>query len=139
MQKFALADGRRFAFYWTPEHGRTHVVWEAGGIGGRFTREGGTGTYGFPSEDKTAYAYGARQTFRPNGKETRSYWSPTTGTRTMNGKGAIFSRWVDLGHATTLGFPTTDETAQADGSVTLKFSSGAELRWTEDGGVERVR
>ena len=197
MQKFALADGRRFAFYWTPEHGRTHVVWEAGGIGGRFTREGGTGTYGFPSEDETAYAYGARQTFRLNGKETRFYWSPTTGTRTMNGKGAIFSRWVDLGHATTLGFPltdeqaipggaqqvfraqngwetrliwspatgthkvaangalywywvnngytstlgfpTTDETAQADGSVTLKFSSGAELRWTEDGGVERVR
>ncbi|MGH1978757.1 hypothetical protein, partial [Rothia sp. L_38] len=53
--------------------------------------------------------------------------------------GALYWYWVNNGYTSTLGFPTTDETVQADGSVTLKFSSGVELRWTEAGGVKRVR
>ncbi|MBF0808365.1 hypothetical protein E4U03_07055 [Rothia nasimurium] len=82
MQKFALADGRRFAFYWTPRHHRTHVVWEAGAIGGRFTAAGGTARYGFPD---------------------------------------------------------TDEVSHPDGSVTVSFTKGAVVRWTAEGGVQRIR
>lgn len=197
VQKFALADGRKYAMYWTPAHHRTHVVWEGGAIGWRFTREGGTARYGFPSEDEVAYSYGARQTFNLGSADYRFYWSASTGVAVMNGRGGIFNKWVAMGHAPVvgfpaadeqaipggvqqrfrnlqgretllvwspstgtksliaggglyhywlnngytsgLGFPTTDETAHADGSVTLNFSSGAQLKWTAKDGVQRIK
>lgn len=197
VQKFALADGRRYAMYWTSAHHRTHVVWEGGAIGGRFTREGGTARYGFPAEDEAAYSYGVRQTFNRGSTENRFYWSASTGVKVMNGRGGIFNKWVAMGHAPAVGFPATDEqtipggvqqrfrnlrgqetllvwspstgtkslmamgglyyywlnngytsglgflttneTAHADGSVTLSFSNGAQLRWTAKDGVQRIK
>lgn len=40
---------------------------------------------------------------------------------------------------TTITFTTADETAHADGSVTLNFSSGAQLKWTAKDGVQRIK
>lgn len=141
MQKFALADGRRHAFYWTPRHHRTHVVWEAGAIGHRFTAEGGTGRYGFPDTDEQAIAGGgAQQRFTTSsGGSTLFVWSPTTGTKKLVAGGGIYWYWVNNGYTSSLGFPSTDETLQADGSVTAHFSSGAVIRWTAADGVQRIR
>lgn len=74
-----------------------------------------------------------------NGRETRLVWSPQTGAHQLVAQGALYWYWVNNGYTTSLGFPASDETVQADGSVTLTFSTGVELRWTQAGGVERVR
>lgn len=198
MQKFALADGRINALYWTPQTSRTHRVWEGGAIGGRFTRDGGTNTYGFPVEDEVAIAHGYRQVYQYGAKHQRIYWAPNTGAYLVNGNGAIFWAWANRGGTLTDGFPvtdelkdqgdgvvqffrkvdggetgiwwspatgakalnsrgalyyhwlkngyinrwgypTTDETPHADGSVTVAFSSGVELKWNPATGVQRIR
>lgn len=141
MQKFALADGRRFAFYWTPRHHRTQVVWEAGAIGGRFTAAGGTARYGFPDTDEQAVpGGGAQQRFTtPSGAGTLFVWSPTTGAKTLVADGGIYWYWVNNGYTSSLGFPTTDEVSHPDGSVTVSFTKGAVVRWTAEGGVQRIR
>lgn len=141
MQKFALADGRRFAFYWTPRHHRTHVVWEAGAIGGRFTAAGGTARYGFPDTDEQAVpGGGAQQRFTtPSGAGILFVWSPTTGAKTLVAEGGIYWYWVNNGYTSSLGFPTTDEVSHPDGSVTVSFTKGAVVRWTAEGGVQRIR
>ena len=198
MQKFTTSTGRTSAFYWTSTTG-ARVVKEYGAIGGKFTAEGGTVTYGFPNEDEVdmgnggvrqifsdgslinrfywspgtgahnikghgaIYAYwlsqgglntdgypvtdeisagngGVVQYFRDsNGGETGYYWSPASGTHKVNSKGAIYFHWLKNGYTRTLGYPVTDETTHADGSATVKFSSGVTLRWTANGGVQQIR
>ncbi|MFW0120383.1 S8 family serine peptidase [Rothia sp. P5764] len=132
MQKFATASGAVTAFYWTPSHHRTHTVWENGGIGSRFTREGGTGTYGFPSEDETPIYHGYRQIFASGTTEARFYWAPNTGTKVVNGRGAIFARWVGNGGIPVHGFPATDEVEAGAGGVTQLFRTahGVETVYT---------
>lgn len=197
MQKFSLPGRGVTALYQHQGSTNVHSVEEYNGIGSKFTVEGGTGTFGFPVEQETAYAYGARQSFTLNGLTHRIYWSPQTDSHVMKEYGAIFARWVNMGHAYSLGFPVTDEIreegsvvqyfrdrqgretgiwwhpqhgthamnskgaiywhwrhaggyralgypvsseqAHADGSVTVKFSSGTTLRWTETGGVTQER
>ncbi len=118
LQRFKLASGGQYSFYWTPELGRTHIVREHGAIGKYFLAGGGSVTYGFPTEDEAAYAHGRRQVFSKDGAQNRFYWSGTTGVHMINGHGAIFERWVDLGHGHTIGFPCTHELkAGEEGSV----------------------
>lgn len=196
MQKFFKTDKGTYAFYWSPSTG-VHMVWEGGAIGERFTAEGGTGTYGFPTGEEEVTDYGAVQVFQQGGVQNRIYWSAYTGTRVMKGHGAIYAKWQTLGgpvrlgypvtdeisesgavvqyfrtvngqeygiwwHPTygahtmnskgalynywfragnyrTLGYPTSDETTHSDGSATITFSSGAQLKWTANGGVQRIR
>ena len=115
MQKFRNAAGQVSAFYWSPSYG-TYRVWEGGAIGAKFTRDGGTGIYGFPVEGETSVApNGARQSFILNEKVTRMYWSPQTGVHTMNGRGAIFAHWVASGDGAGLGFPVTEEISAGNG------------------------
>lgn len=132
MQKFRTVNGGYTAFYWTPTHHRTHTVWENGAIGGKFTREGGTGTYGFPSEDERAVANGARQTFVLGTNVTRFFWAPNTGVNLINGRGAINALWEANGGVNRHGFPATNEVAAGGGGVTQLFrtSTGAETVYT---------
>lgn len=196
MQKFYKVGKGTYAFYWSPSTG-PHTVWEGGAIGGRFTSEGGTGTFGFPTGEEEVTPYGAFQVFQQGGVQNRIYWSantgthvmkgnggiytkwqaqggedrfgypvtdeisesgavvqyfrtsggreygiwwhPTYGTHTMNSKGALYNFWFKAGNYRTLGYPTSDETTHADGSATISFSSGAQLKWTANGGVQRIR
>lgn len=132
MQKFKnVSSGKVTAFYWAPNTG-TFKVWEPGAIGARFTREGGTGTYGFPVANESAMqAGGATQTFRKtDGSETVFYWSAETGTHRLVGKGGINNAYKNWGFVEKYGYPTTDETLQKDGTVTVKFSKGKTLSWS---------
>lgn len=118
MQKFAPASGPMNALYWTPQTGRTHLVAERGAIGSRFTRDGGTGTYGFPVEDEVSIgSNGARQVFRYGTKHNRFYWAPNTGSYVVKGNGAIMGLWESRGGVNTDGFPVTDEIPTANGVV----------------------
>ncbi len=142
MQKFATASGSVNTLYWTPQTGRTHLVAERGAIGSRFTREGGTGKYGFPVEDEGAIGRGgARQVFRDGAKHNRFYWAPNTGVHTVNGNGAIMHRWEARGGVNTDGFPLTEETAVSNGSVQyFRNASGGEtgIWWSSATGARAL-
>ncbi|MDO4917185.1 MAG: hypothetical protein Q3974_06150 [Rothia sp. (in: high G+C Gram-positive bacteria)] len=132
MQKFKnISSGKVTAFYWAPNTG-TYKVWEPGAIGARFTREGGTGTYGFPVANESAMpAGGATQIFRKtDGSETVFYWSAKTGTHTLVAKGGLNNAFRNWGSVEKYGYPTTDETLQKDGTVTVKFNKGKTLSWS---------
>lgn len=125
--------------FWSPFSG-THSVWFGGAIGADFRSHDSERGVGYPIEDETTYAYGFRQVFeKANGQQTRFYWSPNTGSYRMNGRGAIFAKWVDAGHANTLGFPVTDEIATGNGGVVQYFrsQSGAEsgIYWSPTTGA----
>lgn len=132
MQKFAKANGATTALYWSATHGRTHSVWEAGGIGGKFTRDGGTQAYGFPGEDETAVSYGARQTFTQGSAVTRFFWAPNTGVHLVNGRGAINALWESNGGVARHGFPATGEVRVTGGGVTQTFrtANGSQYLYT---------
>lgn len=124
MQKFALADGRRTAFYWSPTAG-THTVWEAGAVGSKFTAAGGTGNWGFPTTDETEFWGGTKQTFiQPaTGRQTVAYWSAATGAHMMNQGGDIWNTWANRGGVLGDGFPSTDESSLAGGGAEVKFTN----------------
>lgn len=111
-QRFA----KNYTIYWSANTG-AHSVSFNGAIGGKYQSAGYERGYGYPVEEEVPFSYGMRQVFEgPNGP-TRVYWSPNTGARAMKGNGAIFKKWVDMGHANTLGFPITDETPTGNGVV----------------------
>lgn len=132
MQKFAKPNGATTALYWAASHQRTHAVWEAGGIGGKFTRDGGTARYGFPVEDETVLAHGARQIFETSNSSTGFYWSPNTGVNLMNQRGGIYATWIARGGAARVGFPATNEVAAGAGGVTQLFrtANGTQTLYT---------
>lgn len=141
VQRFGLTTGQTTAIYWSASSGKTHAVWEAGSIGNRYNAGGGSGAFGFPVEDETAYAYGARQVFENGSRQTHFYWSKDTGTHLMNGLGSIFAQWANSGGAHTLGFPSTEEQAVSNGSVQFfKTASGAEtgIWWSPASGSHKL-
>lgn len=125
--------------YWSP-FSDAHSVWFGGAIGADFKSHDYERGSGYPTEDESTYAYGARQVFeKANGEQTRFYWASNTGSHRMNGRGAIFSKWVAAGHANTLGFPVTDEIATGNGGVVQYFRNryGAEsaIYWSPTTGA----
>lgn len=122
-QRFVYADGRSNAFYWTPIHHRTHVVWEAGAIGHTFNVGGGVNRYGFPVEDETPVPGGVRQTFqKTDGSMVALYWSATSGqVHAVNVKGSINAAWHGRGGAAVLGLPTSREVPLPGGGVMQTF------------------
>ena len=114
---------KNYSVYWSPFSG-TRSVWFSGAIGQKFASLGYERGVGYPVEDESSYAYGARQSFvRASGRQARIYWSPQTGAHAMVGGGAIFGKWVGAGHATTVGFPTTDEQVLPCGGVVQYFKN----------------
>lgn len=143
VQKFRKANGSQTSLYWASHHQRTHSVWEGGAIGQKFNASGGTARLGFPAEDETLIHNGARQIFTTPTSETRIYWSPTTGARTINGRGAIFDKWVKLNGLNTLGFPSTDELPAPQGGAMQHFISrdGSKITgiwWTQATGAHAL-
>lgn len=142
LQKFTRANGATTALYWSQTTGRTHTVWEPGAIGGKFTRDGATNTYGFPTEDEVPVAYGARQTFAQGNSIIRLFWAPNTGVNLVNGRGAINALWEANGGVTRHGFPATNEVSAGGGGVTQIFrtSAGAETvyTWSPGAGTHTV-
>ena len=67
------------------------------------------------------------------------YWSEESGSHWMNERGAIYARWAKDGDVRAYGFPVTDETTMRDGSVQVKFSGGATIKWTATGGTVVVK
>lgn len=192
MQKFRIENGKINALYWSAATG-THRVWEAGAIGGKFTRNGGTNALGFPTEEEQYLGThnGYRQTFTKDGRINIVYWAPHSGAHTVHSTGDIFAKWqtqgglINAGYPTTdqeqvgagvqqifrlpdnagtayiwhgqygthsmnangafygywkrnvatLGYPVTDETGYPDGSASIKFSNGTELRWNARTGM----
>lgn len=141
VQKFARADGRVTALYWTPQHHRVHDVWEPGAIAAKFRRMGGINAVGFPSSDETLIVGGGvTQTFQHRyGRNTIIVWSESTGTTSLNSNGGLYWHWRNNGYTTQYGFPKTDETLQGNGTVTVDFSKGHRLTWSPNGRITESR
>ncbi len=107
-QRFAGADGRTKAIYWSSATG-PHVVDYGGDIGRKFAAAGYAGTYGPPAAEKVRMADGGyAQDFRAGTTRTRIIWSPRTGAKAVTLTGSIGTKWTALGAQNGLGYPTRD-------------------------------
>lgn len=129
------------SMYWSTFSGTHRVKWN-GAIGHKYESVDYERGIGYPAEDETAYAYGFRQVFlKGNGAESRMYWAANTGAHAMNGRGAIFAKWVGSGHAQSLGFPLTDEIWRGGGAIQyFRASNGGEtgIYWSESTGAHQL-
>ncbi|MFW0119860.1 LGFP repeat-containing protein [Rothia sp. P5764] len=127
-------------FYWSPATG-THVMNGRGGIFWRWAGKGAANTVGFPSSDELGVrGGGAIQFFRNrSGFESAFIWSPNTGTHVLSARGGLYFAWLNHGHTDKYGFPSSDETANSDGSYFVDFSKGYRLTWTPDGRITESR
>lgn len=139
-QNFRKANGQVFTYLWHPNTG-TKVVFENGAIGHQCRANGGNAGWGYPALNEVAFANGAKQVFyNPSTQRlTVVYWSEESGSHWMNERGAIYARWAKDGDVRAYGFPVTDETTMPDGSVQVKFSGGATIKWTATGGTVVVK
>ncbi|MEX3611401.1 hypothetical protein VVR12_10165 [Rothia sp. LK2588] len=115
--------------YWTEATGAHTIAWK-GAIGDRFARQGFENGWGYPSIDETSYAGGAKQYFENTYGATAVYWSKATGAHSLVKDGAIRTKWVNHGHAKTLGFPATDEIFM---DATGVAGPGAKASFVKDG------
>lgn len=141
--EFALRDGgaaqqfsKNYTIYWTPQYGAFPVSF-SGAIGSFYAKAGYENGYGFPASNEETLPGGAQQIYKAaNGASTALVWSASTGVHTMNAQGALYDYWRS--RVATFGYPTTNEITGADGSITVTFSSGAQLRWTAATGVQQI-
>ena len=126
-QRFAGADGRDKALYWSATTG-TRVVDYGGSIGRKFAAGGYAGSYGPPRTDEQRAAEGgAYQLFDASGKRTKILWSARTGSNAVKEYGAIGRKWAALGHERGLGYPTTDEYSTPGGAA--QNYTGGRIEW----------
>ena len=110
----------------------------SGGIGQKFVSRGYERGYGYPSIDNRRISGGYYQVFRtPSGGSTKVLWSPRTGARAINEKGAIGRLWAQRGYESTSGFPVTDE-YRAGKEVQQRFSNGYTYHWSSQTGATWV-
>ncbi|WP_113811448.1 hypothetical protein [Blastococcus sp. TBT05-19] len=116
------------SIYWTQATG-AHVV--SGAVRDRWTTAGSeTGPLGYPTTDVIALAGGGRFAHFQGGS---IYWTQATGARVLSG--AVLDRWAATGWENgTLGYPTTDVTALADGGRYAHFQRGS-IYWTQTTGA----
>ncbi len=121
------------SIYWTPSsgawsiHGSIRDHWKALGAE--------RGPLGYPTSDETATAdgIGRYNTFNGGGGSGGSiYWTPSIGVWSIHG--SIRDHWIALGaERGPLGYPTSDETATADGIGrynTFNGGGGGAIYWT---------
>lgn len=126
-QRFAGADGRDKALYWSRTTG-TRVVDYGGSIGKKFAAGGYAGSYGPPLTDERRIADGgAYQVFDASGKRTKILWSARTGSNAVKEYGAIGKKWAALGHERGLGYPTSDEYRTPSGMA--QNYTGGRIEW----------
>ncbi|MFE7632309.1 hypothetical protein [Kocuria sp. NPDC057446] len=126
-QRFAGADGRDKALYWSRTTG-TRVVDYGGSIGKKFAAGGYASSYGAPlTDEQRAADGGAYQLFDASGKRTKILWSARTGSNAVKEYGAIGRQWAALGHERGLGYPTGDEFSTPSG-VAQNYTGGR-IEW----------
>lgn len=130
------SNGAKTAVYWAPNTG-AHALVETGGIHNKWLGNGGVSGDGFPLTNETTTDNGGAVVYfrNANGAETGYFWSESTGTHTINSKGAFYWYWKQHGYINQMGFPTVDEYQGSDGKAHITFSNGTSLSWTEKTGV----
>lgn len=130
------STNKKYLVAWSPATQDAYIMVKDGSIYGRFID---TPRIGFPVSDELPTGSGVVQYFRDAaGRETGVYWSPSTGAKIMNSKGALYFHYVRNGYISKYGYPITDETTTAQYTY-IKFSKGFELRWTAAGGVQEIK
>lgn len=123
-QVFRALNGRTTVAYWSAETG-TKIMNNNGAIWANWANNGGRYTYGFPATDETYVGSGGyKVSFVKNGYRSAMYWSPETGTKTINEYGGIAARWNERGGHAYYGFPSTNETAVPGGGASVYFKKG---------------
>lgn len=138
-QVFQTNTGQQTRIYWSPNTGAQSMNGR-GDIFATWVRKGHAPTLGFPSTDEMGVPGGATQFFRTQGGyESVALWSPRTGTKFMNARGAFYDWYKANGFTQRVGFPTTDEHMGSDGRYHIYFSSGRHLTWSSWEGLRVVR
>lgn len=129
------STNKKYVVAWSPATQDAFIMVKGGAIYGRFMD---TPSIGFPVTDEFAVDAGVVQYFRNSAmQESGVYWSPNTGAKVMNSKGALYFHYVRKGYTTKFGFPVTDETTTTSYTY-IRFNKGYELRWTANGGVQEI-
>ncbi|GAA1748910.1 hypothetical protein [Kocuria aegyptia] len=130
---------QRGVVLWSEAHG-AHFVQLRGAIGHRWITTGGVEALGWPVEDEVCglAGGGCRQSFS---KAHTIYWSPATGARTVQSRGAIGHKWALGGReAGAYGYPTTDEVCGlAGGGCRQSFSKAHTIYWSPATGARTVQ
>lgn len=130
-----------YSIYWTPTYGTAHVF-NRGDIGWKYRIAGAErGAWGYPVANESALSYGAQQPFVSGNYRTLALWSPSTGTKTLNGNGGIYWKWVTLGGADRIGFPTTNETGVPGGASTYFVNRNGDptaIYWSVSTGAQSL-
>jgi len=108
------------------------AYWLKGAILDEFRALGSEWTVGYPTMDEGDAANGGKWQAFQNG---RIYWSPSAGAHWVHG--AILSQFVNLGSEWTLGYPTTEELAAANGGRWQQFQNRLML-WHPNTGAHSV-
>ncbi|MFE3579975.1 FG-GAP-like repeat-containing protein [Streptomyces vinaceus] len=126
----------RSSIYWHPSTGAWTVV---NGIRNKWIALGAeTGFLGYPTSDEnsTFDQVGAVSTFSKGGGNGAIYWSPETGSWSL--QGTVYKKYIALGGPSSpLGYPTTDEIRHTDGigrynhfRLRTQTSDTASIYWT---------
>jgi len=123
--------------YWHPETG-AFSVW--GKIAQKWNSLGRV-AFGYPITDELATVDGRLNHFRAVQRADKAegsiYWTQRTGVHAIYG--AIREKWKSVGwEQSVLGYPTSDEYANASGDRLVDFEHGYSLVWIPSGGENRV-
>jgi len=122
----AFQNGR---IYWSSSAG---AHWVHGAILSQFVNLGSEWTLGYPTTEELAAANGGRwQEFEVG----RIYWSSSADAHWVHG--AILNQFVNLGSEWTVGYPTTEELAAANGGRWQQFQNRLML-WHPNTGAHSV-
>jgi hypothetical protein len=117
---------------WHPDTGAWAVY---GGILGHYRSQGSEGQWGFPVMDEAAAAASpggtvGRYQYMQSGL---FMWSAASGTHVIHG--AIHDAFAANGREASLGYPTSDEIANADGVGVYQTYQNATIHWTPQRGT----
>ncbi len=123
------------SIYWTPTTGAQEIQ---GLIRARWAASGWErGPLGYPATDewRTSDGVGRFNHFTGSGGSS-IYWNPATGAHVVQGE--IRARFAALGwERSVLGYPTSDESAAANGGRYNNFTGGA-ITWTPTAGAHET-
>ena len=125
---------QRGAVYWTAANG-AHAV--EGEIARKWTALGALNSgFGIPVTDETTTPDRVGR-YNHFAKGASIYWSPATGANSV--RGAIRDVWAQLGwEGGSLGYPTRDEQATADGRGRVSTFGNGAVYWTQARGAYAV-
>ncbi|WP_346051729.1 trypsin-like serine protease [Amycolatopsis dongchuanensis] len=136
---FSLGGGA--SIYWTPAT-NAHVV--QGSIHEKWAALGWERGLGYPVTDEVTITgitgESGRYTDFSHPDTASIYWSPASGTHEIQGD--IRKKWLSLGGAPKLGFPTTDESTTPDGVGRynhFNHPDGLSVYWSSASGAHHIQ